>query len=104
APDMRTLSRYTAQTARNDHFDRMARALKQSPDPFWSRFKHVIFIIKENRTYDQVLGDIPVAPGHLGGEPGLVMFGENITPNHHAIARDFGLFDNLYCSGAISAD
>lgn len=103
-PDAKTLARYTAQTARNAHFDRMDQALRGSIDPFWSRFKHVILIIKENRTYDQVLGDIPVPAGHVGGDPNLVMFGEKVTPNHHALAREFGLFDNLYCSGAISAD
>jgi YVTN family beta-propeller protein len=103
-PDARTLAHYTALTARNNHFDRMAVALKEPPDPFWARFKHAILLIKENRTYDQVLGDIVVPPGHIGGDPGLVMFGEEITPNHHAIAREFGLLDNLYCSGSISAD
>ena len=103
-PDAPTLAHYTALTARNNHFDRMTLALKRAPDPFWARFKHVVLIIKENRTYDQILGDISVPPGHIGGDAGLVMFGENITPNHHAIAREFGLLDNLYCSGSVSAD
>jgi hypothetical protein len=65
-----------------------------------SLFKHVIYVIKENRTYDQVLGDMKEG----NGEPELVMFGEKVTPNHHALARQFTLFDNFYCSGAISAD
>ncbi|HLJ56467.1 MAG TPA: bifunctional YncE family protein/alkaline phosphatase family protein, partial [Chthonomonadaceae bacterium] len=103
-PDAKTLAQYTAQVARNNHFDRMEAALKQNTDPFWSRFKHVVLIIKENRTYDQILGDMPVPPGHVGGDPSLLMWGEKITPNQHAIAREFGLFDNIYCSGAISAD
>jgi YVTN family beta-propeller protein len=103
-PDAQTLKRDTAQVAHNDHFDRMAQALNQKPDPFWSRFKHVVLVIKENRTYDQILGDIPVPPGHIGGDPNLVMFGEKITPNQHALAHEFGLFDNLYCTGEISAD
>jgi YVTN family beta-propeller protein len=103
-PDAPTLARYTAQVASNNHFDRMAQALEQKPDPFWSRFKHVVLVIKENRTYDQILGDMPVPRGHIGGDPKLVMFGEKITPNQHALAREYGLFDNLYCSGAISAD
>ncbi len=103
-PDAKTLARYTAQTAANNHFDRMAQALAQKPDAFWSRFKHVFLVIKENRTYDQILGDIPVPAGHIGGDPKLVMFGEKITPNQHALAKEYGLFDNLYCSGAISAD
>jgi YVTN family beta-propeller protein len=65
-----------------------------------SLFKHVIYVIKENRTYDQVLGDMKEG----NGDPTLVMFGEQVTPNHHALARQFTLFDNFYCSGAISAD
>lgn len=103
-PDAKTLARWTAQVARNNHFDRMAQALNDKPDSFWSRFKHVILVIKENRTYDQVLADIPVPPGHVGGDMSLLMFGEKVTPNQHALAREFGLFDNIYCSGAISAD
>src|SRR5207248_4432834 len=75
-PDAKTLERYTAQAARNNHFDRMAAALNGKPDPYWSRFKHVILVIKENRTYDQILGDIPVPAGHIGGDSHLVMFGE----------------------------
>ena len=65
-----------------------------------SVFKHVIYVIKENRTYDQVFGDMKEG----NGDPSLVMFGENITPNHHALARQFTLFDNFYCSGVLSAD
>ncbi len=103
-PDTKTLAQYTAQVARSNRFDRMEAALNQKPDAFWSRFKHVILVIKENRTYDQVFGDIVLPPGHVGGDPKLVMFGAKITPNQHALAHEFGLFDNLYCSGAISAD
>ncbi len=103
-PDSKTLAKWTSQVERTNHFDRMARVLHDRPDPFWSRFKHVILVIKENRTYDQILGDIKLPPGHIGGEPNLVMFGENVTPNQHAIAHEFGIFDNIYCSGAISAD
>ena len=103
-PDDSDLEQDTQIVSDDDHFDRMADALKPVQDPFWSRFKHVIMIIKENRTYDQVFGDMPTPPGTPGGDPNLVMFGENITPNHHALARQFGLFDNLYCSGEISAD
>ncbi len=65
-----------------------------------SLFKHVVYIIKENRAYDQVFGDIKEG----NGDPNLVMFGENVTPNHHALARQFTLFDNFYCSGVLSAD
>ena len=65
-----------------------------------SVFKHVVYIIKENRTYDQVLGDIPQG----NGDPSLCIFGERITPNQHKLARDFVLLDNTYCSGILSAD
>jgi phospholipase C len=57
--------------------------------------KYVIYIIKENRTYDQVFGDMKEG----NGDPSLVMFGEKITPNHHKLAREFVLLDNLYCNG-----
>jgi DNA-binding beta-propeller fold protein YncE/phospholipase C len=65
-----------------------------------SVFKHVIYVIKENRTFDQVFGDIPEARA----EPSLCVFPENITPNHHALARRFGVLDNYYCNGVLSAD
>ena len=65
-----------------------------------SVFKHVVYIIKENRTYDQVLGDI--AKGN--GDPELCIFGEKITPNLHKLANDFVLLDNTYCAGILSAD
>src|SRR5205823_7302560 len=57
-------------------------------------------IIKENRTYDQVLGDMKEG----NGAANLLIFGEQVTPNHHALAREFTLFDNFYCSGVLSAD
>ena len=65
-----------------------------------SVFKHVVYIIKENRTYDQILGDIPQG----NGDASLCVFGENITPNQHKMVRDFVLLDNTYCSGVLSAD
>jgi YVTN family beta-propeller protein len=65
-----------------------------------SVFKHVVYIIKENRTYDQILGDI--AEGN--GDPALCIFGENVTPNQHKLVREFALLDNTYCSGILSAD
>ena len=65
-----------------------------------SVFKHVVYIIKENRTYDQVLGDIPEG----NGDPALCVFGEGITPNQHKLSREFVLLDNTYCSGIISSD
>lgn len=65
-----------------------------------SPVKYIFYIIKENRTYDQVLGDIPEG----NGDPGLTLFGETISPNHHAIAREFVLLDNFYVNGEVSAD
>jgi YVTN family beta-propeller protein len=65
-----------------------------------SVFKHVVYIIKENRTYDQVLGDEPRG----NGDPSLCTFGERITPNQHKMVREFVLLDNTYCSGILSAD
>jgi YVTN family beta-propeller protein len=65
-----------------------------------SPIKHVIYIIKENRTYDQVFGDLPRG----NGDPTLVLFPEAITPNHHKLANEFVLLDNLYCNGHVSAD
>lgn len=65
-----------------------------------SVFKHVVYIIKENRTYDQVFGDI--AKGN--GDPELCIFGEKITPNQHKLVNDFVLLDNTYCAGILSAD
>ena len=65
-----------------------------------STIEHVVFIIKENRTYDQVLGD--VAKGN--GDPSLVMFGEDVTPNQHRFADQFVLLDNFYATGGNSAD
>ncbi len=64
------------------------------------RIKHVIYIIKENRTYDQVLGDL----GRGNGDPSLAEFGQAITPNLHAIARQFIDLDNFYNSGEVSGD
>jgi len=65
-----------------------------------SHFKHVVYIIKENRTYDQVFGDMPQG----NGDTSLVHFGYEITPNHHKLAETFVLMDNYYCSGVLSAD
>ncbi|HZR31903.1 MAG TPA: bifunctional YncE family protein/alkaline phosphatase family protein [Terriglobales bacterium] len=62
--------------------------------------RHVIYIIKENRTYDQVFGDLK--PGD--GDPSLCMYGEDITPNQHKLARQFGILDNFYDSGEVSGD
>ncbi len=65
-----------------------------------SPIKHVFYIVKENRTYDQVLGDMKEG----NGDTSLVLFGEKVTPNQHKLARDFVLLDNFYVDGEVSAD
>ena len=78
----------------------------RSPQPVPERvgepsvFQHVIYIIKENRTYDQVLGDVTEG----NGDADLCNFGERVTPNEHKFVREFTLLDNTYCSGILSAD
>jgi YVTN family beta-propeller protein len=68
--------------------------------------KHVLYIIRENRTYDQVLGDLKDASGKAvgNGDASLTMFGEDITPNAHQLAREYVALDNLYCNGEVSVD
>ena len=78
----------------------------QSPRPVPERvgepsvFKHVVYLIKENRTYDQVFGDVPEG----NGDPSVCVFGEAVSPNQHKLVREFVLLDNTYCSGILSAD
>ncbi len=67
-----------------------------SPSPI----KHVFYIVKENRTYDQVLGDVKEG----NGDTSLVLFGEKVTPNQHRLVKDFVLLDNFYVDGEVSAD
>ena len=64
-----------------------------------ARIKHVVFIVKENRTYDQVLGDLPVG----NGDPSLAILGRALSPNHHALAKQFVTLDNFYDSGEQSS-
>ncbi|WP_035348419.1 bifunctional YncE family protein/alkaline phosphatase family protein [Edaphobacter aggregans] len=72
----------------------------------WSGpIKHVIYIIKENRTYDQVLGDLEQGGKRVGnGDASLAMYGKEITPNEHKLALKFGVLDNFYDSGEVSGD
>ncbi|MEU9324159.1 bifunctional YncE family protein/alkaline phosphatase family protein [Streptomyces canus] len=65
-----------------------------------STIKHVFLLVKENRTYDQVYGDLPQGDG----DPALTAFGANVTPNQHALAQQFGLYDNFYDIGTNSAE
>ncbi|HXY77540.1 MAG TPA: hypothetical protein VEH47_01900 [Candidatus Acidoferrales bacterium] len=62
--------------------------------------RHVIYVLKENRTYDQIFGDLPVGDG----DPSLTMYGADITPNQHKLAMQFGVLDNFYDSGEVSGD
>lgn len=64
------------------------------------KIKYVVYVIKENRTYDQVLGDLPVG----NGDPELTLFAQPITPNHHQLSLDFVTFDNFYYYGTGQAD
>ena len=65
----------------------------------------MIYIIKENRTYDQIFGDLKQDGKPVGnGDPSLTMFGETITPNLHKLALQFGVLDNFFDSGEVSGD
>jgi YVTN family beta-propeller protein len=110
-PGPSELARMSAAVERNYRRERIAAALLparpgQPPRPVPERigepsvFKHVVYVIKENRTYDQVLGDV----GTGNGDPSLCIFGERVTPNQHKLAREFVLLDNTYCCGILSAD
>jgi YVTN family beta-propeller protein len=96
-----TLDALTERVASNNGFD-----LRLSPEDeavitgLKDKIKHVIYIIKENRTYDQVLGDLPQG----NGDPKLTQFPRSITPNFHSIASKFVLLDNFYCSSEVSMD
>lgn len=88
-----------AQAALPPRPDQPARAIPERiGEP--SKIKHVVYIIKENRTYDQVFGDIKKGRGR----PELCIFGEEITPNQHKIVNEFVLLDNTYCAAILSAD
>ena len=110
-PVLQELARYTRQVYRNTPYkDRLLEqtALKSPvpdviPDQVGvpsSKIEYVIYIIKENRTYDQIFGDMPEG----NGDTSLVLFGEEVTPNHHALAREFSLLDNFYVDAEVSAD
>lgn len=107
-PDEKQLAAYTDQVYRNCPYSDKLLTVVPSPRKTAiptevggkSPIKHVIYIIKENRTYDQVLSDLPRG----NRDPSLLMFGEEVTPNHHKLATEFVLLDNLYCNGHVSAD
>ncbi|HEY8829843.1 MAG TPA: beta-propeller fold lactonase family protein, partial [Candidatus Limnocylindria bacterium] len=87
------LASLTRRVAASNHWRTTASHAHRYPP-----FKHVLYIIKENRTYDQVLGDMKDGDG----DPALVFFGRDISPNHHALAERFGLFDRFFTSGEVS--
>ncbi len=110
-PGQAALAAQTRQVLADGRVPEMLRAWEKSrsgktPVPVPGRagepsvFEHVVYIIKENRTYDQVLGDMPQG----NGDPSLCVFGREVTPNHHALAEEFVLLDNYYCNGVCSAD
>ncbi len=95
------LAQATRLVAANNDFDaRKGESDGRIMAELHRRIKHVIYIIKENRTYDQVLGDL----GRGNGDPKLTMFGESITPNFHRLAREFVNLDNFFDSGEVSGD
>ena len=98
AGDLATL---TTQVAQNNLYGSKLSPSQQTELAFLqAHIKHVIYLVKENRTYDQILGDLPVG----NGDPSLVDFGSAITPNYHAIAQQFVDLDNFYNSGDVSGD
>jgi YVTN family beta-propeller protein len=113
-PDAKQMAAYTDQVRKNSPFtpESLTRAPITSHGVIPAKvgdpcpIKYVLYIIKENRTYDQVLGDLKDATGKpLGnGDPQLAIFGEKVTPNHHQLAREYTLFDNLYSNSEVSVD
>ena len=88
------LAQLTKRVARANNWTNTPRRAQKYPP-----FKHVIYIIKENRTYDQVFGDFPQGDG----DASLVFFPRAISPNHHALAERFGLFDRFFCNAEVSS-
>jgi YVTN family beta-propeller protein len=112
-PSAEELGKYTAQVRADGRLPQMLKALEKEaaiaavpPVPVPKKlgepsvFEHVVYIIKENKTYDQVFGDLPQG----NGDPALCVFGREVSPNHHALAEQFILLDNFYCNGVCSAD
>jgi hypothetical protein len=105
----------TAQSARSDRPDTPVSSAGQATQ----KVHHVVFIVKENRTFDEIFGDLDSATGSLNGDPSLARWGEtarvrengeptiengHVTPNHHALARRFGISDNYYVESDVSVD
>jgi DNA-binding beta-propeller fold protein YncE len=87
------LAQFSRRVAEANGWDQQRASRRYPP------FKHVVYIIKENRTYDQVLGDLKEGDG----DPNLVFFGKDVSPNHHALALRFGLFDRFFTNAEVSS-
>jgi DNA-binding beta-propeller fold protein YncE len=110
-PDAKTLATMTEQVKADGRIPELLRERERGdkdtkPVPIPARvgepslIEHVIYVIKENRTYDQVFGDLPQG----NGEPKLCVYPREVSPNHHALAEKYVLLDNFYCNGVLSAD
>jgi YVTN family beta-propeller protein len=100
-PQSGQLAALSEQVAANNDFSRVVSPdARSTMTALHSKIKHVIYIIKENRTYDQVLGDLPKG----NGDPSLTEFGEATTPNLHNLARNFVTLDNFYDRSEVSMD
>lgn len=99
-PSTRQLDAYTKQVAANMPKPELyaSDANKADAEQAFSKIKHIVYIIRENRTYDEVFGDVKEG----NGDSRLCLFGEKVTPNAHDLARRFVLLDNLYCNGEVS--
>jgi DNA-binding beta-propeller fold protein YncE len=98
------LPKWTAEVVESNRMKAAEEKIKFA-DSRADHIKHVIYIIKENRTYDQVLGDLKKDGKQVGnGDPRLAMYGADITPNEHKLALQFGVLDNFYDSGEVSGD
>jgi YVTN family beta-propeller protein len=100
----KNLSRFTQTVLESNRMKAAREKISfagSQPNPI----KHVIYIIKENRTYDQIFGDLAQNGKHVGnGDPSLTMYGADITPNLHKLALQFGVLDNFFDSGEVSGD
>jgi autotransporter-associated beta strand protein/YVTN family beta-propeller protein len=110
-PDLDALSKYTAQSFEDGRVPQIKQTQLvlrpgQAPVPVPARvgepsvFQHVLYILKENKTYDQMFGDMPQG----NGNPSLCIYPQFVSPNHHALAQQFVLLDNFYCNGVNSSD
>ena len=99
-PDAKGLAAYTQQVLANVPKPAFLAPNTRGARLAFGKIKHVLYIIRENRTYDQVFGDMNKG----NGDPSLVLFGQSVTPNAHALVSHYVLLDNLYCNGEVSED